>query len=108
MASVSLALLKKHVNADEFNADDALLQQYLDAAVESVRIATNRSMEDLSTLGYGDFPAPLAQAVYMLAAHWYNQRESVAAVQMHEVPDALQSLVKPYRKFGNDSWEVEI
>lgn len=39
----------------------------------------------------------------MLAAHWYNQRETVSAVQMHEVPDALQALVKPYRKLVDDA-----
>jgi hypothetical protein len=36
----------------------------------------------------------------MLAAHWYNQRESAAVVQMHQVPDSLSALVKPFRKLA--------
>ena len=63
----------------------------------------------MTALNCGEFPAPLKHAMMMLAAHWYNQRESVSSVQMHEVPDALQSLVKPYRKLVNDaSGENEI
>ena len=46
----------------------------------------------------GHLPKMLLQAALMLAAHWYNQRESVAAVAMHEVPDSVQALVKPYRR----------
>ena len=46
----------------------------------------------------GNLPKMLQQAVLMLAAHWYNQRESVSAVAMHEVPDAVQTLVKPFRR----------
>ena len=44
----------------------------------------------------------------MLAAHWYNQRESVSTVQMHAVPDALQALIKPFRKLVDDSGKNEI
>ena len=40
----------------------------------------------------------MKHAVMMVAAHWYNQRESVSSVQMHTVPGTLQALVKPYVK----------
>lgn len=103
MATVSLALFKKHVRADDFADDDVYLEHLLEAAETSVITATNRSELELVEIGAGEFPAPLKQAVMMLAAHWYNQRESVAGVQMHEVPDALQSLVKPYRKLVDDA-----
>ena len=46
----------------------------------------------------GNLPKMLQQATLMLAAHWYNQRESVSAVAMHEVPDSVQALVKPFRR----------
>jgi uncharacterized phiE125 gp8 family phage protein len=46
----------------------------------------------------GVMPAPIVQAIMMLAAHWYNQRESVSTTQMHQVPDSLSALIKPYRK----------
>lgn len=62
--------------------------------------ATNRSKQDLTDIS-GEFPAPLKHAIMMLAAHWYNQRESVSTAQMHEVPDSLQALVKPYTRLGS-------
>lgn len=103
MAVVSLALFKKHVRADDFADDDVYLEHLLTAAEESVITATNRTVAELTDGNGGKFPTPLIQAVMMLAAHWYNQRESVSSVQMHEVPDALQALVKPYRKLVSDA-----
>jgi uncharacterized phage protein (predicted DNA packaging) len=102
MSVVDLELFKKHVRADDFSDDDDYLQHLLDAAQESVIIATNRSVDELSEIGGGNFPKSLQQAIMMLAAHWYNQRESVSSVQMHEVPDSLQILIKPYRKLTDD------
>lgn len=105
MAIVSLALFKKHVRADDFTDDDELMQHYVDAAEAHVIQATNRTADELQQLGSGEYPAQLKQAVLLLAGHWYNQRESVAGVQMHEVPDALQALIKPFRKLAEDTTE---
>lgn len=106
MATVDLALLKKHVNADDFTADDTYLQHLLDAAEAHVIAATNRTVAELMvpgpTIGTTVLPAQLQHAVLMLAGHWYNQRESVSGVQMAEVPYTLQSLIKPYRKLVED------
>lgn len=101
MALVDIALFKQHVRADDFAADDAVLQFYLDAACDSVLLATNRTLEELLEMGNGDLPAPLQQAVMMLAAHWYNQREAVGGTQMHEVPASLNALIKQYRKLAD-------
>lgn len=103
MAVVSLALFKKHVRADDFADDDEYLAHLLEAAEVSVITDTNRSVQELAEGNAGEFPTPLKHAVMMLAAHWYNQRESVSSVQMHQVPDSLQTLVKPYRKLVGDA-----
>lgn len=109
MAVVDLALFKKHVRADDFADDDEYLQHLLDAAEISVITATNRTETELTERGGGSFPADLKHAVMMLAAHLYNQRESVSSVQMHSVPDALQAFIKPYRKLvSDDSGENEV
>ena len=100
MAVVELALFKKHVRADDFAEDDVYLKHLLDAAEISVITATNRTEKELTDGNAGKFPVPLLQAIMMLASHWYNQRESVSTAQMHQVPDALQSLIKPYRKLA--------
>ena len=94
----SLTLLKKQVRADDFSEDDAYLQHLLDTAKEAVVTATNRTLDELREMGSGHLPNMLLQACLMLAAHWYNQRESVSSVAMHEVPDSVQALVKPYRR----------
>lgn len=109
MAVVDLALFKKHVRADDFADDDEYLQHLLDTAETAVIRAVNRTETELTEIGGGGFPAPLKHAIMMLGAHWYNQRESVSGVQMHTVPDALQSLIRPYRKLvGDDSGEDEV
>lgn len=94
---LDLKLLKRQVRADDFQQDDAYLQHLLDSATETVVTYTNREKAELVD-DKGNLPKMLQQAVLMLAAHWYNQRESVSTVAMHEVPDSIQSLVKPYRR----------
>ncbi len=96
MDFVSLDLLKKHVCADDFTADDDLLSHYLQAAQQTIIGRTGRTPEELRLMAGGEFPTPLRQAVMLLVGHWYNQREAVASVQMHEVPLGVLSLVKPY------------
>ena len=98
MNVVSLSLFKKHVRADDFADDDDYLMFILESAEEAVITATNRTRAELEQMGRADVPLPIKHAIMMLGAHWYNQRESVSSVQMHSVPDSLQSLIKPYRK----------
>ena len=94
---LDIMLLKKQVRADDFYQDDLYLQHLLDAATETIVTYTNREKAELVD-DEGNLPKMLQQAVLMLAAHWYNQRESVSTVVMHEVPDSIQTLVKPFRK----------
>lgn len=105
MATVDIALLKKHVRADDFSDDDQYLQHLLEAAGQYVSKATNRTADELLELGNGELPAMLLQAILLIAGHWYNQREAVSGVQMAEVPYTLQALIKPYRKLANDTTE---
>lgn len=104
-STVSLSLFKKHVRADEFADDDTLLQHYLDTAEESIATYTNRTLDELIAMSNDakTLPLQLQQAEILLAAHWYNQRESVSNVQLHEVPDTLQALIKPFRKLCDDT-----
>ena len=105
---VSLELFKKHCNADDFVADDELLQQKLESAQAHVIRSTRRTEAELTQMGGGVFPAELKQAILLLGAHWYNQRESDAATQTQEVSNTLQALIKPFRKLANDSGEDEV
>lgn len=91
-------LFKKHARADDFSDDDDYLRHLLLAAEEAVVRATQRTAEELQALGGGALPRSLSVAVYSLAAHWYNQREAVAAVAMQEVPASLTALIRPYQR----------
>lgn len=102
MATVDIALLKRHVRADDFSEDDVYLAHLLEAAETYVCSATNRTSDELVQAD-GKLPATLQQAVLMIAGHWYNQREAVSGVQMAEVPYTLQALIKPYRKLVSDT-----
>lgn len=96
---IDLNLVKVHVRADEFADDDEYLKHLTETAEEFVVGMTNRSLEELYAMSVdGALPKPLVQAVLLCVGHWYNQRESVAAVNMTEVPYTVQALVKPYRK----------
>lgn len=92
------ALFRKHCRADDFDDETEYLRFLLEAAEEAIVKATNRSAAELVEMGGGEFPRSLRIAVYALGAHWYNQREGVAAVQMHEVPATFNACVKPFQR----------
>jgi uncharacterized phiE125 gp8 family phage protein len=60
-------------------------------------IRDHDALEIVYTVGYGatgiDVPYPLCQAIKMLAAFWYENRESDAT------PFTVQSLLLPYKRF---------
>lgn len=97
-------MLKKQVRADDFTADDALLQFYLDTATRSVVEATNRSYEELQGMSADgvDLPLQVQQAILMLAADWYNQREDTTSLAANAVPNGVRMLVAQYRKLGSE------
>jgi uncharacterized phiE125 gp8 family phage protein len=45
-----------------------------------------------------EVPAILKQAIKMLVAHWYNQRETVGEAQGYEVPYAVDNIVKMFSR----------
>ncbi len=98
---VSLDLFKTHVRADDFADDDDYLEHLLESAEVSVVQYTNSTADELED-AEGNLPLPLVHAVLLLAGHWYNQREAVAATQMHAIPMCVQSLVRPYRRLVRD------
>lgn len=53
------------------------------------------------TAGYGsadDVPAPIRQAIRMLVAGWYENRESASPADMNDVPYGVSALIAPYRR----------
>jgi uncharacterized phage protein (predicted DNA packaging) len=98
---ITLDLLKQHLNITESD-DDVLLSAYLGSAVSHVESLLGYALDDAEEWPDGP-PADLDQAVLMLAAHWYAQREtalvSTAAAAL-EVPFSVSSIVANYRTYS--------
>lgn len=68
---------------------------------------TVRSQDDAITVAFtagygsnpGDVPAAIRQAILLLVAHWFNNREAVAIGQFTELPLAVASLLNGYRTY---------
>jgi len=79
------------------NIDDLLLAQMGDAAEQATE---NYMCQPISaTLGNdGEIPPALKQAILMLVATFYDNRESVNYQQVHMSP-AYQILIGPYCRY---------
>lgn len=116
MAHVTIDLAKRQVNLDEITSEDDYLQHLLEAAEVHVANITHRTIaEIIETYGVDedgdgindDLPPTLKHAILLMVAHWYNQREAVAAVQMREVPQAFKALILPYKRLSYDRQVID-
>ncbi len=99
---LTLDLLKKHVRAEDFTDDDDCLRLYLEAATEWATLYTHRTATDLHSLApdgeQGGYPVTFVQAVLLLAAAYYDQREATAGTALTAAPYGVEALLKPYRR----------
>lgn len=90
MPVTDIALLKAHLNIVG-TEDDTLLSQKL-AAAEA--FATSYCGETFTD----PLPAAVEQAVLMLAAHWYENREAaVVGATASTIPFGVHQLLSPHR-----------
>lgn len=94
MSILTIDDLKKHARIDS-ECEDDVLQLYIDSAEATTMNYLNRTLDDLVE-EYDGVPAPVRQAMLMLAAHGYNQREPVSPTNLYTVPYTYDALVKPY------------
>jgi uncharacterized phage protein (predicted DNA packaging) len=99
MAYATLDELKAHVQT-AFDDDDALLQSYLDAAQEYVRgfLADDPEADDPPS----PVPDTVKQATLLIAAAWYQNRESVVntsrgSLMPEEIPYGAMQLLNQLR-----------
>jgi hypothetical protein len=100
---VQLADVKAQLNVT-FTDDDALIQTKIDAAEDWIsKFYTGPAPQCSSaptppTWPPNPMPAGLTEAVKMLAAHLYENREaSLVGVTSSELPFGLMDLIAPYR-----------
>ncbi len=89
--ALDLATLKTQVN-QTLATDDALLTRLLMAATRHVE----------SLLGYTlptPLPADLEHAVFMVAAHWYEQREETFVGTIVRTPVGVADIIDEHRNY---------
>lgn len=81
--------------------ETALRQRMLDGATAHVGRLLGFAIDDATQFPDGT-PADLEQAVLLLAAHWYENREAALisnAAQAIELPFGVQQIVAEYRNY---------
>lgn len=100
--ALDVEAFKAHLNmtADEADEiDEAALGQMLDAAKAHVERILGFKLDDETELPDG-VPADLQQAVLMLGAHWYSERETVLiGVTGQEVPFGIAQILGEHRRY---------
>lgn len=91
--------IKKHLNIDEaFHDDDEYLVSLEEVAEKVVEKNIDTKLFLLED-GDGDIPSPLKQAMLLLVANFYANRESVAFASTTEVPISYKYLIDLYRDY---------
>jgi uncharacterized phage protein (predicted DNA packaging) len=93
-----LADLKAHCNVTG-TADDAVLTRLLDAAAKQVERHLGFALDNEVELPDGA-PADLEHAVYMLAAHWYENREAtLVGMTAQPLPFGVNEILAEFRNY---------
>jgi uncharacterized phage protein (predicted DNA packaging) len=91
--SISLEDVKAHLNITN-SADDNLISDKIAVATTFVETYTGESLGSAP-------PSPLLEAIKMLAAHLYENREAtLAGATTHNLPFGVWDLITPYRAWS--------
>lgn len=91
----ALAALKAHLNIID-DADDELITGKVEAAIAF----TSHQIGGEAPLAWDTAPADVRQAVLMLAAHWYENREAIlVGIGAEAVPLGYSDLLLAYRRW---------
>ncbi len=90
---LTLSDAKAQLNRTDIDLDDDLIQAKLDAATEWVAAYTGAEITDAT-------PSPVNQAILMLTAHLYQNREAaIVGMTVDALPFGFLALLDPYRSF---------
>lgn len=96
--ALDLAGLKAQVNQTQA-IDDALLTRLLTAATGHIERLLGYALDDTTALPDGA-PADLELAVYMTAAHWYENREAtLVGVTAQALPMGVDDIIANHRTY---------
>ena len=96
----ALSDIKAHLVVDsDFTADDALILEYVTAAEVALEAHIQANFALLAQNNGGKLPEPILQAVRLLVAGWYNNREPFTHSSVNKVPHTLDYLISLYRVY---------
>ena len=96
--ALAVDTLKEHCNVSGTD-DDAVLTRLLAAATRHVERVLGYAINDEDKFPDGT-PEDVEQAVYLLSAHWYENREaSLVAVSAAPLPMGVSEILNEYRNF---------
>lgn len=91
-----LADLKSQLSLSEDEAED----DFLSAKIAAAEAFTTAAIGAEELLTYADAAPDVQQAILMLAAHWFENREaSLAEGNLSEVPIGYRELVSSHRQW---------
>lgn len=97
--ALDLTTLKAHCNVTEAT-DDAVLTRLLAAATAHFEQQVGYVLDDEDELPDG-VPADIEQAVLMIAAHWYENREAtLVGVVAQELPIGVADVIRNRRVYS--------
>lgn len=104
MAILTVPQLKEQINFtdDLGSSDDALLARKIAAAQDHIERLLGFKIETrYGGEGKEPVPAALVEAVTMLAAHWYENREaSLIGISAQDLPFGVWPIVNEYREYS--------
>ena len=77
-------------------AEDSLLQEYIDAAEETFKSLTLRTLDSNAMTGFPSIPASVKIAIKLLASHYYRVREAYGEQTVEEMPFGFISICRRY------------
>lgn len=99
---ITLELIKKHLNIDEYFEEDD--QYLLHLALVAEEVVSKHIDDNLSDLAdeEGNLPAPLQQAMLLFIGDMYQSRESVAYGSTPvEIPLSFSYILSLYKNYLN-------
>ncbi len=100
MAYITLDEIKQHLNIEQdFKEDDNYINQLQEAATDAIELNCDVVLSNLED-EEGYLPPALKQAILILIANFYNNRESVTSAAANNIPYSLQYLVDLYKDYS--------
>ena len=101
---VTLDRIKKHLNIDEYyKEDDWYLNCLYNVAEKVVEKHTDSDLSKVASMGGGELPSPLVQAMLLFIGDMYRNRESISFGSVSSIPFSYDYILSLYKNYGTNN-----